>query len=328
MKRRAFITLLGGAAAASAWPRAARAQERVRRIGIVMGVANDAEGSSRIAVFTRRLAELGWVEGRNLRTDIRWGSGDTGRAAEMAAEVIATNPDVIVINSVFALIAAKEKTRAIPIVFLQAFDPVKEGIVANLARPGGNITGFTQFVDTMEEKWLEVLKQIAPSLTRVAFLHAAQNPTVAARLQVAEAAGATIGVRIVPAPIRNAQDVERVLGDIASAPNGGLIVSPSNVATVHRELIAATAIRLRLPAIYPYRYYATSGGLLSYGFDPLEHYRGAASYVDRILRGANPGELPIQQPAKFELVVNLKTAKAMDIEIPPTLLVRADEVIE
>jgi putative ABC transport system substrate-binding protein len=327
--RREFITLLGGAAAA--WPLAARAQqpERVRRIGVLMGLAeNDPEGQARVAAFRQGLEQLRWTDGRNARIDYRWAAGEGSRAVTYAAELVALSPDVIFAGAVSALAPLQSATKTIPIVFAQVSDPVGGGFVVSLARPGGNITGFTQYEYTTGVKWLELLKEIAPGVARVAFLYDPANPTSAGFLRTIEPGTPSLGVQVSTYAVRETAEFERAIDAFAAEPNGGLIILPSLSATIHRELIVAGAARHRLPVVYPYRLFATSGGLASYGVDNIDMYRRAAGYVDRILKGASPAELPVQQATKFELIVNLKTARALGLEVPPTLLARADEVIE
>jgi putative ABC transport system substrate-binding protein len=329
MRRREFITLLGGAAAA--WPLAARAQQpgKVRRIGVLTPFGeNDPEVQARLAAFKQRLQDLGWTDGRNVRIDYRFTGENTERIRIGAAELVAIAPDVIVVYANPAVAALRQATRDIPIVFVQVSDPVGSGFVASLARPGGNITGFHNFETAIGGKWLEVLKQIAPGVRRVAVVH---NPDIAAHvafMRAAEAASTALGGTVAAAGVRTAADIESTLTAFAREPNGGLIVAPSPINSTSRELIIALAARLGLPAIYPYPYYPASGGLVSYGFDQIEQSWGAASYVDRILRGANPGELPVQLPTKYQLVINLKTAKALGLDVSLQLQQRADELIE
>jgi putative ABC transport system substrate-binding protein len=327
MRRRQFLTLIGGAAA---WPLHARAQsDRVRRIGMLIAIAEtDPEAQVRVAAFSRALAELGWVDGRNVRIDVRYAAGNLESARAHAAELTGLAPDVLLANASPALAALRRETRAVPIVFVQVADPVGAGFVESLARPGGNITGFTTFEYTIGGKWLELLKEIAPSVVRVAVL---RDPTFAAgigQLGAIQAMASSFRVQISPAGVHDAAAIESAMNAFAREPNGGLIALASPLTAVHREVIVALAARHRLPAVYPYRYFVNSGGLLSYGLDNIDLFRRAASYVDRILKGANAGELPVQAPTKFELVINLKAAKALGLEVPPTLLARADEVIE
>jgi putative ABC transport system substrate-binding protein len=327
MKRREFITLLGGAATL---PLAARAQQRdrIRRIGVLMGlVANDPEAQSRVAAFENGLRELGWVNGRNLAIEYRWAGDENVR--DHVAELLAMAPDLILANSTPVTTALRGQSGAVPIVFTQVTDPVGQGLVSNLAHPGGNVTGFTSFEFSIGTKWLEALKQTAPRVTRVALVfnpHSA--PFADLFLRPVEAAAPSFSVAPIGAAVREPADVDRVFDALARQPNGGLMVLPDISMTNYREAIVALAARHRVPAVYPFRFFAVSGGLMSYGTDSAEIFRRAAGYVDRILKGTSPGELPIQAPTKYELGINLKTAKALGLEVPPTLLARADEVIE
>src|SRR5262245_20402351 len=328
MKRREFITLLGGAAVA--WPVAARAQqgEPMRRIGVLMSLgADDAEGQDRLAAFTQALKQLGWSEGRNLRIDTRWTTADDIR--KHAAELVALAPDVLVAGGGTATVAPLlQATRTVPIVFTVVIDPVGAGFVASLAHPGGHATGFTVYEYSMSGKWLELLKEIAPRVTRVAVL---RDPAIASgigQFGAVQIVAPSLGVGLSPVDVRDAGEIERAVSAFASGLNGGLIVTASPLTTVHRNLIVTLAARHKLPAVYPTRYYVAAGGLISYGPDLLDQYRRAASYVDRILKGEKPADLPVQAPTKYELVVNLKTAKALGLAMPPAVLGRADEVIE
>jgi ABC-type uncharacterized transport system substrate-binding protein len=328
MKRRAFITLLGGAAAA--WPLAARAQqpERVRRIGVLMNIAaDDPEAPVRVGAFAQGLQELGWTIGRNLRIEYRWSAGDADRIRGYAAELSALSPDVIIAYGGAHAAAVQQAAPTVPIVFLSVNDPVAAGLVASLARPGRNATGFTALEYGTSPKWLELLKQIAPGITRAAVLRPANIGGVG-QLGAIQAAAATLGVELSPVGLRDVGEIERSVAAFARGPNGGLIVVASALATVHRELIIALAAKHRLPAVYPFRYFVTAGGLISYGPDLTDQFRRTASYVDRILKGDKPADLPVQTPTKLELAINLKTANALGLEVPPTLLARADEVIE
>jgi ABC-type uncharacterized transport system substrate-binding protein len=329
MRRREFIALVG--AAAVSWPRVARAQQtkRMRRIGVLMGlVASDPEAQSRVAAFENGLRELGWVKGRNLSIEYRW-AGDGNVLRDHAAELLDMAPDLILANSTPVTAVLQEQSRAVPIVFTQVTDPVGQGLVPNLAHPGGNLTGFTSFEFSIGTKWLEALKQTAPRVTRVALVFNPQSaPFADLFLRPVEAAAPSFSVAPIVAAVRYPADVDRVFDALAREPNGGLMVLPDISMTNYREAIIALAARHRLPAVYPYRYFAASGGLMSYGIDGTDIFRRAAGYVDRILKGTSPGELPIQAPTKYELVINLKTAKALGIEVPPMLLARADEVIE
>jgi putative tryptophan/tyrosine transport system substrate-binding protein len=329
VKRREFITLLGGAAAA--WPLAARAQqrERMRRIGVLMNLAaDDAQSMARIAAFLQGLQQLGWTDGRNVVIDYRWGAGDHERIRKSAQELVALAPDVILAAGAITVVPLQQVSRTVPIVFGNVTDPVGAGIVANLARPGGNTTGFINFEYGLSAKWLELLKQIAPGTTRAAVL---RDPTLIASMSqfaAIQSVAPALGVELIPIDTRNAGDIERSVATFAREPSSGLVVVTGTSAIMHRELIISLAARHRMPAIYPFRYYATAGGLISYGPDIVDHYRRAAGYVDRILKGEKPADLPVQQPTKYELVINLKTAKALGLEVPPMLLARADEVIE
>jgi ABC-type uncharacterized transport system substrate-binding protein len=329
MRRRDFITLLGGAAAV--WPVAARAQqvERMRRIGVLMNLApDDPEGQARITVFAQGLQEMGWIVGRNVRVDTRWGGGGADRIRRDAAELVALSPDVIFATSGTVLPALVQATRTVPIVFVQTADPVGSGFVDSLARPGGNVTGFLSFEFGISGKWLELLKEAAPGVTRAAVLRDPAVPSGMGQFGALQSAAPSLGVELRPVGVRDAGEIERAVTDFATSANGGLIVTASQLATVHRDLIVALAARYRLPAVYSDQYFVNAGGLISYGPNRIESYRHAASYVDRILKGEKPADLPVQAPTKYELVINLKTAKALGLEIPTTVLARADEVIE
>jgi ABC-type uncharacterized transport system substrate-binding protein len=328
VKRRDFITLLGGAVAA--WPLAARAQqgERMRRIGVLWYLgADDAEGQARLAALAQALKQLGWSEGGNLRIETRWATADDIR--RHAAELAALAPDVLVAATGTATVAAlQQATRTVPIVFVTVVDPVGAGFVTSLAHPGGNATGFTVYEYSMSGKWLELLKEIAPRVTRAAVL---RDPAVASgigQFGAVQIVAPSLGVEVSPVDVRDAGEIERAVTAFARESDGGLIVTGSAAAIVHRELIARLAARNRLPAVYPGRYSVTAGGLISYGPDLIDQFRRAAGYVDRILKGEKPAALPVQAPTKYELVINLKTAKALGLEVPPSLLVRADEAIE
>jgi putative ABC transport system substrate-binding protein len=329
MRRRDFISLLAGAAAA--WPLAARAQQgaHMRRIGALMNLAeSDPEGQARIAAFREGLGKLGWTEGRELQIEYRWFAGDPERARAYAAELVKLKPDVIFAGATPSVAVLQRETRSVPIVFAQVADPVGAGFVASLARPGGNITGFALYEYTIAAKWLELLKQIAPQVTRVAIIYDPTNPETKGYLPVIEAAAPSFGVEVSISVVGNATEVERAIEQFAREPNGGLIPLPTPLMAVHRDLIISLARRHRLPNVYAYRYYPISGGLASYGVDNIDLYRRAASYVDRILKGEKPSDLPVQQATKFELVINLKTAKALNLDPPISLLARTDEVIE
>jgi putative tryptophan/tyrosine transport system substrate-binding protein len=329
MKRRDFITFLGGAAAG--WPAAVRAQqpERMRRIGALMNmIADDPEASARVTALAQGLQQLGRTIGRNLQIDYRWGAGDADRSRRYAAELVALMPDVILAGGGSVVGPLLQVTRNVPIVFVNAVDPVGAGVVDSLAQPGGHVTGFTLFEYGISAKWLELLKEIAPRVTRAAVIRNAAGPGGNAQFAVIQAAAPSFGVEVRPVGVHDAPEIERAVTAFARSSNGGLIVAASTLAAVHRKLIIALAARHRLPAVYSFRYYATSGGLISYGPDSTDQFRRAASYVDRILKGEKPADLPVQAPTKYELVINLKTARALGIEVPPTLLARADEVIE
>jgi putative ABC transport system substrate-binding protein len=327
MKRREFMILLG--AAAAAWPLAAGAQQpdRVRRVGVLMGIADDFEGQARIAVFRQALQALGWSEGRNVQFIYRWSGGDVAHARQLAKELLDLRSDVILTNSTPVTVAVRDSTRTTPTVFVQVSDPVGAGVVQSLARPRGNLTGFTNFDPSTAGKWLELLKRLAPNITRVAYLF---NPNTAPLLyaKAVETAAPSLSVKSIPAAVHNAVEIERALAQVARESDSALLVLPDLFNATNRQSIITLAARHVLPAVYPFRYFVTSGGLMSYGTELLDTYRQAASYVDRILKGERPSDLPVKQPTKFELVINLKTAEALGIEVPPTLLARADEVIE
>ena len=327
MIRRKFITLLGGAAA---WPLAARAQqgERVRRIGVLMhSRADEAEAQARLLAFLQGLADAGWAVGRNLRIDYRWSVGNQARLQRDAAELIALNPEVILAGVGATIAALLQATRTVPIVFAQGIDPVGNSYVESLARPAGNSTGFMQFEYSLSGKWLELLKEVAPPVARVAVL---REPGVAGIGQwaIIQAVAQSLGLELKPIELNAPEQIERAIATFARSPNGGLIIVVSAAALHQRELIISLAARHRLPAVYAYRIFVTDGGLISYGADIAGQYRRAAGYVNRILKGEKPGDLPVQGPTKYDLVVNLKTAKAIGLDVPPTLLARADEVIE
>ena len=330
MRRREFI--IGGAAAA--WPLGTRAQqpERVRRVGALMNLpADDQEAQLNMAAFQQGLQELGWIIGRNLRLDHRWGPLDSVALRRMAEELVALTPDVMIVAGGLAGEAVQRASRTVPVVLAQSIDPVSAGLVTSLARPGGNITGFTQFEYSLAGKWLQLLKEIAPGVTNVGVLRDLGGPASAAVIgqwAVIQAMTEQIGVEVTPIGIRDANEIERGIAAFARGSNGGLIVSFSSSATIHRRAIIASAARHRLPAVYPFRYFTAAGGLVSYGVDLATQYRRAAGYVDRILKGERPADLPVQRPVKYELAVNLKTAKTLGIDVPPSVLARADEVIE
>ena len=329
MRRRDFIKGIVGSAAV--WPFAARAQQqrdRIRRVGVLIPFREDAETLVLVAAFRQRFQELGWVEDRNVQLDYRYTDGNPERTRSASAELVALAPDAILAYANPAVASLMQVTHNIPIVFTQASDPVGSGFVSNLAHPGGNITGFHSFEPAIAAKWLDVLKQLAPSVRKVAVLH---DPGIAANtafVRTAEAAAGTFGVTVTAAGVHSAEEIERTLIEFAKEPDGGLIVAPAPPTFGNRQMIADMAVRLHLPAIYSYRFFVTSGGLASYSIDGRDLWRAAASYIDRILRGDKPGDLPVQLPTKYYLVINLKAAKALGFQIPEKLLVNADEVIE
>ena len=329
MRRREFIALLGGAAAA--WPLAARAQqgERMRRIGVLLAAtADDPEFQARVGAFLQGLQQSGWTIGRNVRIDARWATTDAGEIRRHAAELAALEPDVILTAGASTLGSLLQTTRTVPIVFAFVGDPVGAGFVDSLARPGGNVTGFMTFEYSISGKWLELLKQIAPGVTRAAVLRDPAIPTGPAQFGVIQAAAPSLRVEVNPVNVRDAGEVERAVAAFARSGNGGLIVTASALASRHRDLIVTLAGQYKLPAVYPYRFFVAAGGLISYGPDLVDQFRQAAGYVDRILKGEKPADLPVQAPNKYELLINLKTAKALGLDVPPSLLARADEVIE
>ena len=329
LQRREFITLLGGAVV---WPATARAQQtqRARRIGVLMGVGDDAETKGWLVTFNQRLEQLGWQVGRNLQIDERWTAGDPERNRRFAGELLAMQPDAVFAFSSIAVAALQRENRSVPIVFTAISDPVGSGFVQSLARPGGNATGFTNFVPTMAAKWLEVLKEIAPQVRHAALLFNPQTAPYVSEYYRGpfEAAAPAFGVRASAAIVHEVQEIEATMAALAREPGGGLVVPPDNFSYVHRSMIFALAARHRLPAVYPFRFMAREGGLVSYGVDLGETFPRAAEYIDRILGGAKPADLPVQAPTKFELAINLKVANALGLTVPPTLLARADEVIE
>ena len=332
MIRRRFITLLGGAAAFPAlWARVVRAQqpERMRRIGVLLNAtADDAEYQARVGAFLQALALLGWSIGRNVRIDTRWATANADDIRKHAAELAALAPDVILAPAATTVGPLLQATRTVPIVFPGFVDPVGAGVVESLARPGGNATGFMNFEYSIGGKWLELLKEIAPGVTRVAVLRYADTPSGVGQFGIIQSVAPSLRVEVTPVNMRDAPEIERAVATFARASNGGLIVTASPLAQRHRDLIVTLAAQHKLPAVYFDRVFATAGGLISYGPDYIDQYRRAAGYVDRILKGEKPADLPVQAPTKYELVINLKTAKTQGLEIPPMLLARADEVIE
>jgi ABC-type uncharacterized transport system substrate-binding protein len=328
MKRRQFITLLGGAAAA--WPLAARAEgERIRRIGVLMTLAaDDPEGQARLTAFVQGLQELGWTDGRNVRIDYRWPAGDAERTRRYATELAALAPDVILAGGGSVVPSLLQATRTVPIVFTQTPDPVGAGLVNSLARPGGNATGFLLYEYGISAKWLELLKEIAPRVTRAAVIRDAAIASGTGQWGAIQTAAPSFGVEVSPLNLRDAGEIERDVAAFARSSNAGLIVTASTLAVVHRDLIVTLAARHKLPAVYPSRFFVAAGGLISYGPDSIDPHRRAAGYVDRILKGEKPADLPVQAPTKYETVLNLKTAKALGFDLPASVLARADEVIE
>jgi putative ABC transport system substrate-binding protein len=329
LRRRQFITLLGGAAVA--WPLAARAQqaERMRRIGVLhTPAADDPEGQARNAALLQSLQQLGWTDGGNVRIETRWAAGDADRIRQYVAELVATMPDVILATGASTMGPLLQATRSVPIVFVAVADPVGAGFVDSLARPGGNATGFTSFEYGLSAKWLELLKEIAPGVTRVAVLRDPAIPSGVGQFTVIQTAATSLGVEAIPVSMRDAAGIEHAVEAFARSANGGLILTVSGLAYVHRDLIIALAARHKLPAVYVERPFAAGGGLISYGPDQVDGFRRAAGYVDRILKGEKPADLPVQAPTKYELVINLKTAKVLGLDVPATVLARANEVIE
>ena len=329
MDRRTFIGGVTGGLLAV--PFAARAQQdaRTRRIGILMGIAeNDPEGQARVAAFRQGLQDLKWVEGRNIRIDIRWGTGDATRVKAYAAELVSLAPDVILATNTPTVRALQQATRAIPMVFAGLTDPVGDGAVTSFSKPGGNITGFSSFDPAIAGKWLQLLKEISVNIVRVAVIF---NPDTAPHsifLPALEAAALSVGVKLVLATVRDTAAIENAIATLGRESGGGLVVMPDVFVAGHRELVIALAARYRVAAVYPFRYWVAQGGLLAYGPDIVDQYRRVTAYIDRILQGAKPADLPVQAPTKFELAINLKTAKALGLTIPPTVLLRADEEIQ
>jgi putative tryptophan/tyrosine transport system substrate-binding protein len=328
MRRRQFITLLGGAAAV--WPLTASAQQtdRVRRLGVLMGLENGPLGQVYLTALLDGLRELGWTDGSNIQIDVRWTAANAERARQFAAELIDGRPDVIVGHTTSVVTALVRETRTLPIVFVNVTDPVGNGFVTNYPRPGGNVTGFTGFEFSLGSKWLELLKEIAPQVTRATLIFNPETAPYAVFLPPAETAAASFGMTVAAAPVHNTFEIERTLDGLARGANNGLLVLPDNFTTVHRQLIISLSARYGIPTIYPFRYIPAEGGLISYGIDVADLHRRAASYVDRILKGAKPAELPVQAPIKFILVINLKVAKTLGLTVPLRLQTSADEVIE
>jgi putative ABC transport system substrate-binding protein len=329
MRRRDFIIVVWGGLAA--WPRAARSQQidRARRVAVLTPFAeDDPEAQARVAAFVQGLQQLGWTDGRNLRIDIRWGAGDAERIRRDAVELVALAPDVILAAGGATVGPLLQASRTVPIVFTLTPDPVGASFVESLARPGGNATGFTNFEYGIGVKWLELLKEIAPSVTRAAVLRDPLVPAGIGQFGAIQAAASSLGIELRPLDVRDADEIERTVRAFARSPNDGLIVTSNALALFHRDLIVTLAARHRLPAVYPFRNFVTTGGLASYGPDTIEPHRHAAGYVDRILKGEKPADLPVQAPVKYELTINLKTAKALGLTVPQSALARADEVIE
>ena len=328
MRRRQFIALLGGAAA---WPLAARAQqpEQTRRIGVLMSLAaDDKEGQARVDAFAQGLRELGWIDGRNVQIDIRWAAGGDHIRQRYAAELVALSPDVIMASGGSVVGPLLQATRTVPIVFTQTPDPIGAGFVDSLARPGGNATGFSIFDYNIAGKWLELLRQIAPGVTRAAVIRDPATPQGIGQFSAVHAVAPSLGLDVSPINASEPSEVERAIKAFANSPNSGLIVSGSNFAITHRELIIKLAHQHKLPTVYPLRFFVAAGGLIAYGPDAIDPHRRAAAYVDRILKGEKPADLPVQAPTKYELVINLKTAKTLGLTIPQSLLATASEVIE
>jgi len=328
VRRREFFTLLSGAAAA--WPLAARAQQAdlMRRIGVLLNLAaDDPMGQARVAAFVQGLQAAGWSDGRNVRIDTRWAAADPGNYRKYAAELIALGSDVVLASTTAAVAQLQQASRAVPIVFVSVIDPVGSGLIASMARPGGNVTGFVIFEYALAAKWLELLKEMAPDVKRAAVLRDATVASGIGQFAAIQAAG-SVGMELSAIDLRDAGEIERAIADFAQRPNGGLIVTASQFGTNHPGLLVALAAQHKLPAVYPFRYFASTGGLISYGWDQLDEYHRAAAYVDRILKGEKPADLPVQAPTQYQLVINLKTAKALGLDLPATVLARADEVIE
>jgi putative ABC transport system substrate-binding protein len=329
MRRREFIALLGGAAA---WPLAARAQQqaaRMKRIGVLMGVANDSEGQARIAAFKQVLQTLGWIEGANVQIDVRWTEGNVAdRIRANATELVSMAPDVLLANGTPVSAALRVESQSIPIVFVAVTDPIGSGLVSNLARPGGNITGFTVFEYGMAGKWMEIIKETAPGITHIGLLHNPNNRAVAGFFPEFRIAAQALAMPLTVLDAHDANEIGREVNFFVRRPNGGMIVLPDPFTSAHRQIIISLAAQHRVPTVYPFNLFARAGGLVSYGPEIVNLFERAASYVDRILKGKAPGDLPVEQPIKYELILNLQTAKELGLEVPPTLLARADEVIE
>jgi len=328
LKRREFVSLLGGAAV---WPITGRAQqaERMRRIGVLINrAADNKEGQARLAAFQQAFQQLGWSDGRNVRIDIRWGADDVDRERKYAAELVALVPDIILAGGSLSVAAVQQASRSVPIVFASVSDPVGAGFVDSLARPGGNVTGFMAFEWNLSGKWLELLKEVAPGVKRAAVLRDAANPGGLAQFSAIQIVAPSLAVEVRPVNVRDAGEIERSIATFARSANGGLVVTSTAAATVYHDLIIMLAAQHKLPAVYGNPFSATDGGLVSYGPDYVDQFRRAAGYVDRILKGEKPADLPVQAPTKYELVVNLKTAKAIGLEVPASVLARADKVIE
>ena len=328
MRRRDFIALAGGAMAV--WSFAARAQQRAQtpRVGVLMGATVATDQQAGLAVFKEILHQLGWIDGRNVRLEVRWAGADPAEARKRAEELVALPSDVIMVTGQVVVQALLQATRLVPIVFNSIVDPVGSGFIDSLARPGGNATGFLLFDYALSGKWVELLKQLAPTVTRVAVLRDPGLPAGIGQFAVIQAAAPAIGMDVSAINLRDARQIEQDITRFASSPNGGLVLTGSALSLVYRDLIIALAAQHRLPAVYYRRHFVTGGGLMSYGPNVDEQFRGAASYVNRILRGENPADLPVQAPTKYELIINLKTAKTLGLDVPPTILARADEVIE
>jgi len=329
MRRRDFVKAI--ASSSVAWPLAARAQQtdQFRRVGVLMNVSPEhPEGQPFVAAFRQALQQLGWTEGRNIRIDIRWGENDVERDRKYAAELVALAPDVILAAGTLSVTALQRASRTLPIVFVEVSDPVGAGVVTNLAHPGGSTTGFMLFEYSLSAKWIELLKQVAPNVGRAAVVRDATNPAGIAQFGAIRTTASSLGVDVSPIDIRDAGDIERSIADLARSPNAGLVVTPSAISSPHIAQIVTLAARYKLPAVYSDHFVAVRGGLMSYGPERIDQFRHAADYVDRILKGEKPANLPVQAPTKYELVINLKTAKALGLTIPPGLLAAADQVIE